>query len=111
MSCPICDRTMQSIGLDDPARRTFWCSGCGTLKEQNGEFFRIETPANIRHVVEASRIKECSPGGSSSASVEAVFQVRRERGEEPTVELTMEMVAGNGLGRATRTGMGTSNFA
>jgi hypothetical protein len=32
MPCPLCDHTLQNLGLDTAGRRTFWCPRCGTLK-------------------------------------------------------------------------------
>lgn len=34
MACPVCDRTMQNLGLDQAGRRVFWCPTCGTLKTE-----------------------------------------------------------------------------
>lgn len=36
MPCPVCDHTMQNLGLDQGGRRTFWCPRCGTLKTDEG---------------------------------------------------------------------------
>lgn len=33
MSCPTCDHTMQSLGVDaQQAKRFYWCPRCGTIK-------------------------------------------------------------------------------
>jgi hypothetical protein len=43
MSCPVCNHTMQNLGVPD--QRIFWCPRCGTLREYGaGGFCRDESP-------------------------------------------------------------------
>ena len=32
MPCPVCNHTMQNLGLETDARRVFWCPRCGCVK-------------------------------------------------------------------------------
>jgi len=89
MACPVCGKTMQSIGLDDPNRRTWWCAGCGSLKEMTGDFSRVELPGDLRHVIEAAGLSDGRFGGIQSTTVKAAFNVRREGGDPPTVEMVI----------------------
>ena len=44
MPCPLCDHTLQNLGLDDPDRRTFWCPRCGTLQTETGNRVEYAVP-------------------------------------------------------------------
>lgn len=44
MPCPLCNHTLQNLGLNEPGRRTFWCPRCGTLQTESGEHIEHEVP-------------------------------------------------------------------
>lgn len=45
MSCPTCDHTMQSIGLDETTGIVrHWCPRCGTMKSARNGHEYIESP-------------------------------------------------------------------
>ena len=44
MPCPLCNHTMQNLGLATSGSRTFWCPRCGTLKTESGDFSELEIP-------------------------------------------------------------------
>lgn len=47
MPCPTCDHTMQNIGVEH--ERIFWCSRCGTLKnERNPEYYDVDVPSWVK---------------------------------------------------------------
>lgn len=91
MSCP-CGHTMQNLGVE--GKRIFWCPRCGTLKEYTGEFFRVESPAWIRQVVEVSGIKGGVRGSSQHGAVNATFKVDQLDEELPRVELIVYRAGG-----------------
>lgn len=87
MSCPTCNRTMQSIGKDDPAQRTFWCATCGTLKEYNGDFYRIELPGWLRQVIASARLRSGQGDSSQHVTVDAHIKISQHNDEAPRLEL------------------------
>ena len=89
MACPVWGRTMQSIGRDDPKARTWWCGGCGTLKEYTGDFSRVEMPGDLRHVVDAARLDPAKQNSSQHATVKADFSVKQYDTDHPRVELVI----------------------
>ena len=93
MSCPVCNRTMQNLG--SPERRIFWCSGCGTLKEESDDFSRIELTHDMRHVIEHARMESGGLQMSQHNSVAARFDVSQYNYEHPRIE----MVINDSLGR------------
>lgn len=44
MPCPLCNHTMQNLGVATSGSRTFWCPRCGTLKTEHGDFTESESP-------------------------------------------------------------------
>lgn len=40
MPCPLCNHTMQNLGLATSGKRIFWCPRCGTLKTDRDGFFK-----------------------------------------------------------------------
>ncbi len=53
MPCSVCNNTLQNLGLDQPGRRVFWCSNCGTLRWERavpgGEpFVETDVPKGVR---------------------------------------------------------------
>jgi hypothetical protein len=89
MSCPVCDREMILVSTDGAVRRTWWCRGCGTLRERVGDFDHVETPANVRRVIEAAKLGPGAAGETQAATVEARFRVHQEGGGAPRVEQTV----------------------
>ena len=87
MACPVCNRTMQNLG--SPERRIFWCSGCGTLKEESGDFSRVEMPGDLWHVIDAARLDPGKQHTSQHATVKADFSVQQYDTEHPRVELVI----------------------
>lgn len=85
MSCPVCNRTMQNLG--SPERRIWWCATCGTLKEESGDFVRIESPANVRAVIRAARLSPTTSGATRVSHVDAMFDVTQANDEAPKVEM------------------------
>jgi Zn-finger nucleic acid-binding protein len=47
MSCPTCSGTMQSLGLNQLDRRTFWCPRCGTLRTEGGGINEAVPPSLV----------------------------------------------------------------
>lgn len=88
MACPVCQKTMQNLG--SPERRIFWCSGCGTLKEESGEFVRYELPRMLRDVVAAAKLPALAEDRTASINVAAMFDVRQVYMEPtPRIELAV----------------------
>ncbi len=87
MPCPVCGQTMQNLG--SPARRVFWCGGCGTLKDETDTFSHVEMPAYLRHVVAEAGLSDGRFGGTQTTTVSAAFDVRREGSEPVTVKMTL----------------------
>jgi hypothetical protein len=48
MACPVCQRTMQNLGVE--GQRKFWCPSCGTLKTVSGDYENVESPRWTRLV-------------------------------------------------------------
>lgn len=84
MSCPVCNHTMENLG--SPERRIFWCGRCGTLKETNGDFERVEMPANLRHVVAAAELSPPAPNNTQHVTVEATFRIDQYHEDRPRIE-------------------------
>jgi hypothetical protein len=77
---------MQKLAID---RRVFWCSGCGTLKEESGDHTRIEMPSNLRHVLQKADLAKGRENVSQSRQVDATFVVRQKDLAHPTIEMAI----------------------
>lgn len=95
MSCPTCQHTMQNLGVE--GRRIFWCPRCGTLKEFSGDFERVETTINTRHIFEAARLEPAQRDRSQHTSVEVVFKVDQYDVERPRLEQMIFKASGRRL--------------
>jgi hypothetical protein len=89
VSCPVCGQTMQNLGT--PERRVFWCAGCGTLKEETGDFSKVEMPASLRQVVAAANAFPGRADVRLHAAVKAVFKVDQIGGDIPTVKMEIAL--------------------
>ena len=69
MACPVCDHTMQNMGVEH--RRVFWCPRCGSLKEEIVEGSHVEPTMFMRQIIKASQI-----GGVPGISYHSVIPVR-----------------------------------
>lgn len=62
MACPVCDHTMQTI-IADPVVRRWWCSRCGTIKNQITHKDKDESGATIERIEEViempALVKRC----------------------------------------------------
>jgi len=74
MACPVCDHTMQNLGLG--TRTVFWCPNCGTLKTRSGEHEESEATAIMRHVVREAKIGGV-PGLFYQSIVKCLFKVEK----------------------------------
>lgn len=85
MACPVCDHTMQNLGV--PERRLWWCQRCGTLKEMEGTAERIELPLHLRHVLAAAKFDPPRWHRSQRASIDAIFTVHQESLSPPHITM------------------------
>lgn len=94
MPCPICDRTMQRLGMND---RIFWCGSCGTLKECSGDIERITMPGDLQHVLATARLKDGEPGILAVRVVQVSYFVGLVDGQHQMVEMIVHSPDGTPL--------------
>ena len=85
MACPVCDHTMQNLGV--PGERKFWCPRCGTLKEEIMEGALVESPIWIRNIVQSAHV-----GGLTSISYHSVIPVRFTVESTPKTKLKVSLL-------------------
>jgi hypothetical protein len=83
---------MQNLG--SPGRRIFWCSGCGSLKEETGDFHRVEMPLDLQHVLRTALITPGRPNEVQFNQVKGMFCVRQDGKNHPTIELHLYEATG-----------------
>lgn len=99
MSCPVCNRTMQSVSTNQEIYRVFWCQYCGTLKECSGtpdkEYVRYEIPGMLRGVIRAaSPPYHIGEPPSTGRRVSAEFTVKRLDENQQRIELEIYTASG-----------------
>lgn len=87
MACPVCDHTMQNIGVQ--SGRMFWCPRCGTLKAESsdGAHSKAEMPIWVRTIV-----REAHVGGVPSISYHSVMPCRFVVESNPTHRLKVSLL-------------------
>jgi hypothetical protein len=88
MACPVCDYTMQNLGV--PPGRTFWCPRCGTLKIENsgGTYECVEHTIWVRRIIGLANLLPRASNASQNAPTPVLFLVEQKGLEPPTVTFT-----------------------
>jgi hypothetical protein len=85
MACPVCDHTMQNLGVT--GKRLFWCPRCGSLKEEIMEGSFVESPIWVRNIIDAAHV-----GGMPSISYHSNIPVRFIVESTPKTKLKVSLL-------------------
>lgn len=85
MACPVCDHTMQNLGVE--GRRVFWCPRCGTLKMEHSDHVDLESPTWIRQIKLASRFDGPRENVAQHTMVKCVFEANQHDLEPTQLQL------------------------
>lgn len=76
MACPICDHTMQDLGIKDISHNIYWCPRCGTLKTVN-KFNSISMTFWSKRIIEAARLSKAEQNVIQSSVVKVDYHVNQ----------------------------------